>query len=177
MDDFEAQMAGLPDVPEPPMHVKVRMDYDILGLSPLCHPMVFYRESLRKKGIVESKLARTLPKNIIIKVAGVVVTCMRPPTKSGVIVVFVTLEDETGLVDTVIFPNVYDKYGPVIFNSAGLIVEGKLERNGKGQSIIARRIWPLTPQHRNDDLEPDTTTYHERTRSIGHRSWVKGQGV
>ncbi len=172
------QLADLPDVPEPPMHVRVRMDYEILGLSPLCHPMVFYRDTLAQAGIVKSTEAKEKPGGSIIKVAGVVVTCMRPPTKSGVIVVFVTLEDEFGLVDSVIFPKVYEQYGPVIFNSPGLIIEGKVERMGKrGLSIIARKIWPLTPEYRNEGIEADSQGYRERKRSAGQRSWVKSQGV
>jgi hypothetical protein len=78
----------------------------------------------------------------------------------------------------VIFPKVYEKYGPIIFNSPGLIIEGKLERSGaRSLSVIAKKIWPLTPEHRNEDVSPDQTRYPERTRSAGQRSWVKGQGV
>ncbi|HAH85917.1 MAG TPA: hypothetical protein DCL60_00930 [Armatimonadetes bacterium] len=110
-------------------------------------------------------------------VSGVVVTCMRPPTKSGVIVVFITLEDETGLADVVVFPKVYDRYGRAIYGNSGLIIEGQVERSGKGLSIIAEKISPLTARYRNAGLAPDDTPYTERTRSVGHRSWVKGQGV
>ena len=176
--DADDQLADLPDVPEPPMHVRVRMDYEILGLSPLCHPMVFYRETLAKRGAIKSTRAKEMASGSIVKVAGVGVTCMRPPTKSGVIVVFVTLEDEFGLVDTVIFPKVYEQYGPVIFNSPGLIIEGKVERMGeRGLSIIARKIWPLTPEYRNEGISGDGERYPERKRSAGQRSWVKSQGV
>jgi len=176
--DLDEQMACLPDVPEPPLHVRVRMDYDILGLSPLCHPMVFYRQKLAKMGVMKSSRLREMPSHSVVKVAGVVVTCMRPPTRSGVIVVFVTLEDEAGLADAVIFPKVYDKYGPVIFNSSGLIIEGKIEKSGqRGLSVIVRKIWPLTPEYRNEGIEPDPVGYLERKRSAGQRSWVKGHGV
>ncbi len=176
--EADDQLADLPDVPEPPMHVRVRMDYEILGLSPLCHPMVFYRETLAQAGLVKCTEAKGKPGGSIVRIAGVVVTCMRPPTKSGVIVVFVTLEDEFGLMDTVIFPKVYEQYGPVIFNSPGLIIEGKVERMGeRGLSIIARKIWPLTPEHRNEGISGDRQRYPERKRSAGQRSWVKSQGV
>ncbi|HUV04515.1 MAG TPA: DNA polymerase III subunit alpha [Armatimonadota bacterium] len=176
--DLDEQVACLPDVPEPPPHIRVRMDYEILGISPLCHPMVFYRQTLMKMGAVRSSRLGEMPSHAVVKVAGVVVTCMRPPTRSGVIVVFVTLEDETGLVDTVIFPKVYEKYGPVIFNSPGLIIEGKIERSGqRGISVIARKVWPLTTDHRNEGLSADPYRYPERKHSAGQRSWVKGQGM
>lgn len=172
------ELDSLPDVPEPPMHVRVRMDYEILGLSPLCHPMEFYRQTLSRMKVVKSHQAREMSSGSVVKVAGVVVVCMRPPTRSGTIVVFVTLEDESGMVDTVIFPKVYERYGQVIFNNPGLIIEGKVERSGRrGVSIIAQKVWPLTTEYRNEGIEPDQSSYPERKRSAGQRSWVKGQGV
>ncbi len=166
-----------PDIPEYPMHVQVRMDYDILGLSSICHPMVFYRQTLSELGMPQNIRLRDMPNHSAVKIAGVVVVCMRPPTKSGVVVVFITLEDETGLADVVVFPKVYDKYGSVIYNNSGLIIEGRTERSGKSVSIIAEKISPLTTKFRNRELEPDARPYSERTRSAGQRSWVKGQGV
>ncbi len=165
------------DIPEYPVHVRVRMDYDILGLSPICHPMVFYRQTLSELGMPQNIRLRGMPNHSAVKIAGVVVVCMRPPTKSGVVVVFITLEDETGLADVVVFPKVYDKYGSVIYNNSGLIIEGRTERSGKSVSIIAEKISPLTTKFRNRELESDAKPYSERTRSAGQRSWVKGQGV
>lgn len=176
--DFTDRECNLPEISEPPDHVKVRMDYDILGLSPICHPMLFYRQTLNKMRIVSAARLRDMPNQSIIKTAGVVVSCMRPPTKSGVIVVFITLEDETGIADVVVFPKVYEKYGSVIYSNSGLIIEGKLERQGKnGVSIIAKSIHPLLSSLRNEGLTEDKRKYSERTRSVGHRSWVKSQGV
>jgi error-prone DNA polymerase len=175
-DGFDEQIRLLPDVPEPTLHERVRMDYEILGLSSICHPMLFYREKLTRARIVKSSEIKDLPNNTIIRTAGVVVVCMRPPTKSGVIVVFLTLEDEDGLADCVVFPKVYEQYGKVIFNNPALIVEGKLEKSGKhGRSIIVRRVRPLTPAYRTDStpIQPFT----ERRRIAGHRSFVRSVGV
>ena len=173
-------LASVPDVPEPQDHIKVRMDYDILGMSAICHPMAFYRETMNEMHVTPASCLSDMTHNEIVKVAGVTIVCMRPPTKSGAIIVFVTLEDETGLSDILVFPKTYDKYGSEIFNSPGLIVEGKLDkergRGGNG-SVIAERIWPITQKFRNPDLPLDTASYKERIRSAGQRSWVKGQGV
>ncbi len=95
-DSFDEQIRLLPDVPEPTLHERVRMDYEILGLSSICHPMVFYREKLAKARIVKSSEIKDLPNNTIVRTAGVVVVCMRPPTKSGVIVVFLTWKTKMG---------------------------------------------------------------------------------
>jgi DNA polymerase III alpha subunit len=73
-----------------------------------------------------------------------VVTRLRPATRSGAVVVFITLEDEVGLVDCVVFYDTYSKYGPLLMESAGLIVEGKLEQRGhSGLSLIVDTVESL----------------------------------
>jgi DNA polymerase III alpha subunit len=85
-------------------------------------------------------LAR-LPHGARVTTAGTVICRMRPPTKSGVTVVFITLEDETGLIDTVLFPNVYDQYGAAAFASDLLVVEGKLQREGaRSLTLILEKV-------------------------------------
>jgi error-prone DNA polymerase len=176
-DESDEQLAYLPDVPERTPHERLRMDYEILGLSPMCHPMMFYREKLDRAGVVRSSEIERLPNNAIIRVAGVVVVCMRPPTKSGTIVVFVTLEDEDGLVDAVIFPKVYDKYGRIIFNNPALIIEGRLQRMGRRSiSIIATKVCELGSEYRSES-PAEHRPFKERARSAGQRSWVKSHGV
>ena len=174
--DLDEQIALLPDVPEPTLHEKVRMDYEILGLTPLCHPMVFYREKLAKARVRASSELAGLPNNTIVILAGVVVVCMRPPTKSGAIVVFITLEDEDGLADCVVFPKVYEQYGKVIFNNPGLIIEGKLQKMGQGISIIVRKVKPLANTYRTDD-SVEIKPFTERRRIAGARSFVRSAGV
>ncbi|MGC8861708.1 MAG: DNA polymerase III subunit alpha [Armatimonadota bacterium] len=176
VSDLEDQIRLLPDVPEPTLHERVRTDYEILGLSPICHPMCFYREKLAKTRVRTTSEIKNLPNNTIVKVAGVVVVCMRPPTKSGTIVVFITLEDEDGLVDCVVFPGVYDKFGAIIFNNPALIIEGRLQRMGKGISIIAQRVKPLTSDYRTDN-SPQIKPFTERRRIAGQRSFVRSAGV
>jgi error-prone DNA polymerase len=174
--DLDEQIKLLPDVPEPSLHERVRMDYEILGLSSVCHPMEFYREKLTKARIKSTGELHDLPDNTVVRVAGVVVVCMRPPTKSGTIVVFLTLEDEDGMADCVVFPKVYDQYGAIIFNNPALIVEGKTQKMGsRGLSIIVRKVRPLTPQYRSD--EGEVRAFRECRRIAGHRSFVRSVGV
>jgi len=162
----------------------VRIDYDILGLSTICHPMVFYLEKLTRARIRRAseirKLVDSMPPGIlpggIVKVAGVVVVCMRPPTKSGAIVVFITIEDETGFADCVIFPKVYEKCGPILFNNPALIIEGKVQKMGKSFSIIASNVRPLTSTYRTDNAV-EIKPFKERIRIAGARSFVRGAGV
>lgn len=175
VSDLDEQIKLLPDVPELSLHERVRMDYDVLGLSSVCHPMEFYRDKLTRARIRRTDELHDLPDNTIVRVAGVVVVCMRPPTKSGTIVVFLTLEDEDGMADCVVFPKVYDQYGKVIFNNPALIVEGKAQKMGRGLSIIVRKVRPLTADYRGD--EGELQAFKERRRIAGQRSFVRSVGV
>lgn len=156
---------------------KVRVDYDILGLSSICHPMVFYRDKLTKARISATNDLLKLPNNTNVRVAGVAVVCMRPPTRSGKVVVFITLEDETGVADFVVFPTVYEQYGKIIYSNAALILEGKLQRIGDyGVSIVVRKVYPLLKNYLDDDID-DLKPFKEKIRSAGTRSFVRATGV
>lgn len=175
-DDLDARLAQLPDSPELSLHERVRMDYEILGLSTICHPMVFYRDKLAKSRVCRAAEVKSLKDGAMVKVAGVVVVCMRPPTKSGTVVVFITLEDETGFADCVVFPKVYEKCGAVIFNNPALIIEGKAQRMGETFSIIATSVRPMGPNYRTDNAAK-IKPFKERLRSAGQRSFVRSAGV
>lgn len=175
--DLDEQMRLLPDVPELTLHEQVRMDYEILGLSTRCHPLVFYREKLTKARIIRTSEVPELPNNTIVRLAGVVIVCMRPPTKSGALVVFLTLEDEDGLADCVVFKKTYDQYAKIIYNNPALIIEGKLEKAGRhGRTIIVRKIKPLTAQYQTDNAV-EVKPFKERRRIAGARSFVRSGGV
>jgi error-prone DNA polymerase len=174
--DYDALIRQLPEASEPSLHEKVRTDYEILGLSARCHPLVFYREKLSKAKVHSACEIRGLQDNKIARGAGVVIVCMRPPTKSGAVVVFITLEDESGVVDCVIFKKVYDKYSRIIYGNPALIIEGRVQRQGKAISLIASKVMPLAQSYRTDDggqMQPFT----ERIRSAGARSFVRSSGI
>ena len=117
------------------------MQLALLGVSVKCHPTYFCREELAAMGVVPSDRLPELPHGARVKVAGICIARMRPPTKSGQTVIFITLEDETGLSEVTVFERVYEKYGPVIFSNNALVVEGKLQTEGRyGVTILAERI-------------------------------------
>ncbi|MBV8333488.1 MAG: hypothetical protein JO192_12180, partial [Candidatus Eremiobacteraeota bacterium] len=70
-----------------------------------------------------------------------VITRQRPGTAKGF--VFLTLEDETGLVNVIVRPDVYEKYRRVIRTSPVLVIEGKLQKEGGCIDVLARRVWPF----------------------------------
>ncbi|MGB9920066.1 MAG: DNA polymerase III subunit alpha [Moorellales bacterium] len=124
---------------------KQLMEYEVLGLEVERHYMGFWREVLRREGYLSGAELRRLPAGSRVKVAGLPVRPHRPPTRSGRLVVFFSLEDETGLTDVTVFEDVYQRYGHWLFGpEAGPVrVMGRLERRGRGISITAKWIGPL----------------------------------
>jgi DNA polymerase III alpha subunit len=114
---------------------------ETLGLAVEAHPTTRFISLLSPYAPTPARDLERLPHGRRARVAGVVICRMRPPTRSGAVVLFITLEDATGLIDTVVFPNVYDAYGTAAFGSDLLVIEGKIERpGGRGVSLIAERI-------------------------------------
>ena len=112
----------------------------LMGMSLKCHPLYFCRETLCAEGVTASSDLPKVPDGRIVRVAGIVIARQRPPTKSGQTVIFITLEDETGLIEVTVFPRIYQRFGDVIFSHNALIVEGELQKNGRyGINIVARR--------------------------------------
>jgi DNA polymerase III alpha subunit len=126
---------------EATLYERVRWEIDTLGLSLTAHPTRLFRAQLAPFRPVPASRLGQQPDGARVATAGIVVCRMRPRTKSGAVVVFITLEDETGLIDTVIFPRVYDLYGKAAFASDLLVIQGRIQRQGKyGATLIATRV-------------------------------------
>ncbi|MDI6823005.1 MAG: DNA polymerase III subunit alpha [Bacillota bacterium] len=124
---------------------KLAWEHDLLGFGVSGHLMGHLRPYLQKHGYRSSREVATLAEGSRVKVAGLAVRPHRPPTRSGRIVVFLSLEDEFGLVDVTVFENVYRRYGVHIFGEAvpPLAAEGIVQRRGRAVSVTARWIVPL----------------------------------
>ena len=114
-------------------------EWNVLGFSPWCHPLEFWREQLSKSGVLPNNIIRAeTDKTKYFRAAGWVIRPHTPPTKSGKTVVFFTLEDETGLMNITTFPDMYERYGHLIFSNPLLIIEGKKDRRGANSLIVER---------------------------------------
>jgi error-prone DNA polymerase len=82
-----------------------------------------------------------MPKNLVCKIGGLVITRQRPGTAKGF--VFLTIEDETGLVNVIVRPDVYEANRRTIRASQCLIVEGVLQKESGCIDVIMKRCWPL----------------------------------
>jgi error-prone DNA polymerase len=101
------------------------------------------RGTIKEQGVVMAQQLRSIPSGRKVRVSGLLVIAHTPPTKSGKRVIFLTLEDETGLLDAVVFPKAQKDFARVIYTSELLTLEGKLQRqgrNGLSISIIVEQV-------------------------------------
>ena len=117
-------------------------EYELLGLSPGDHVMSVYREQLRARGILGNGELALRQDGETVCVAGLVVVCQRPPSAKGH--VFLTLEDEEGLINLIFRPQIYEQYRPALRNAPLLIASGRLEREGRAFSVLVLQAAPLT---------------------------------
>ena len=111
---------------------------EAISMKVFCHahPLSAIRPMLAKQDIIRATDLRRFQTGAIVRVIGLMVIVHTPPTKSGKRVMFLTMEDETGLIDVVVFPNAQKAFARTILTSRVLAVQGKLQRNGvKGISV------------------------------------------
>ncbi len=117
-------------------------DYGSTALSLKAHPVSFIRPKLETLGVLSSKELEPRSDGDIVKVSGLVLVRQRPGTASGI--VFITLEDETGVVNLVVFKKVFDKYRNEIVRSRLLMVEGRLQKEGEVTHVIVKACYNLS---------------------------------
>jgi error-prone DNA polymerase len=116
-------------------------DHRTLGLSTRYQIMEFYRPQLAAMRVRRACELRALPNRLVLKVAGLVTTRQRPGTAKGF--VFTTMEDETGLINVIIRPDVYQRYRPIARDEPTVLVEGVLQKQDGHVNVLARRFWKL----------------------------------
>jgi error-prone DNA polymerase len=117
-------------------------DYAATSLSLKAHPVSFVREKLTQLHIISTRELKTGRDGDLVKVAGLVLVRQRPGTASGIC--FITIEDETGFSNLVVFKTLFDKYRKPILQSRLLMVEGKLQKEGEVIHVIVRCCYDLT---------------------------------
>jgi DNA-directed DNA polymerase III PolC len=120
-------------------------DYATLSLSLKGHPVQFLRPMLDRRGTTRAVNLDKVSPDVRVEVAGLVLVRQRPGTASGVI--FVTLEDETGIANLVVWPKLFedDQMRKTLLSSRMLAVRGKVQREGLVIHVIAEDMVDLTP--------------------------------
>ncbi len=130
-------------LPAPTRRERMAWEMAMTGISVTDHPLCFARERLREMGVLFRAQLDRLPDGRRVRVAGIVIARQRPPTKSGKTVVFLTLEDETGLIEVTIFERIYQQWGKVIFSGNALIVDGILQKRGRYGTVVMGRAFQV----------------------------------
>jgi len=117
-------------------------DYAATSLSLKAHPVSFVREKLQQLHIVSTDQLTSLKDGDTVRVAGLVLVRQRPGTAKGVC--FITIEDETGVANLVVFENLFDKYRKEILSSRLLMVEGKLQIESEVIHVIVQQCYNLS---------------------------------
>ena len=120
----------------------VVQDYATTSLSLKAHPISFVREQLSLLHVKSAAEVKDVEPGSTIKVAGLVLVRQRPGTAGGVC--FITIEDETGFSNLVVFEKLFEKYRKEILRSRLLMVEGKLQREGEVIHIIVQKCFDYT---------------------------------
>ncbi|MDP8956308.1 MAG: DNA polymerase III subunit alpha [Actinomycetota bacterium] len=123
---------------------RVRAELEVLGVDASRHLMSFYAPLLQDLGVVPASELHALRGDSWVMVAGVKVASQTPAVRSGQRIIFLTLDDGTGLADVTVFERVQPWCAKTIFHSFVLVIWGRLRRTGvKGVSVIAERAWDL----------------------------------
>jgi error-prone DNA polymerase len=129
---------SLPALAAPREGEDIIADYASLGLTLGRHPVALLRDRLRKAGMVPAQALADFPQGRAVHLAGLVTCRQRPDTASGV--VFVTLEDETGCVNVVVWRSLVDRQRRELLGARLLGVRGVVEREGEVIHLVARSL-------------------------------------
>ena len=162
-----------PDVALPPMlpGQQVIEDYRHLHLSLKAHPVSFLRADLDARGIVRHELLPEIRPGRIVTVAGLVLVRQRPGTGNAI---FMTLEDETGIANSILWPRVFERWRPIIMGARLISVTGELQNEKGVIHIVARSFEDLSPLLRrlsDDNYLIDPSAPNDETKRPVQGSW------
>ncbi|MBA4211479.1 MAG: error-prone DNA polymerase [Polaromonas sp.] len=130
-------------LPEAPEGEAVVWDYDSLGLTLRRHPLALLRPQLAKRRLMSAEELNKAPNGRLVRHCGIVTLRQQPETASGV--VFVSLEDETGVVQVIVWKHLRERQRTVLTQSRLLAVFGVWQREGEAKNLIAGHLEDLTP--------------------------------
>ncbi len=133
---------GIPLLRAPREGQNIIADYGSTGLTLRRHPLCLLREKLARRGVLPTRDLWDLPNGQRVRTAGLVITRQRPGSAGGV--TFVTLEDEVGYVNLIVWNSVAEAQRAALLESRLLEVQGKLQREGDVQHVIAQRLTNLS---------------------------------
>jgi error-prone DNA polymerase len=142
-DSSRDEDTAIPDSPLPRMTDEERLvaDFRGTGLTVGPHPMTYRRAEMKARGVRSAIELPKIPNGTRVRVAGAVIARQRPGTAKGF--VFLSLEDETGIANAIITPQIFERDHSVVVYHPFLLIEGTLQNLDNVVSVKAERVQPL----------------------------------
>jgi error-prone DNA polymerase len=142
-EDGHESAAAEKHSPLQPMTPEARLvsDFRNTGMTVGPHPMSYHRKNLQRQGILSARDLHRVPDGAKVRVAGAVIARQRPGTAKGF--VFLSLEDETGIANAIVTPQLFHQDHVVWVNERFLLIEGRLQNQDNVISVKAERVRPL----------------------------------
>jgi error-prone DNA polymerase len=158
--------AEVPTLPEQTQWERMLADYRTTNLSVGPHPLGLLRPLLPGEVISTAELAERSHGDLV-AIAGLAVARQRPSTANGI--VFMLLEDEVGLVNLVVRPQVYERYRALVRGEPLLLARGILEHIGRNRNVVVDRLESLAPLAREAAGIAEVRTALPQAHHFGHR--------
>jgi error-prone DNA polymerase len=142
-DETSPEVSGATYSPLQQMSAEDRLfaDFHNTGMTVGPHPLGYHRAQLKKDGVLSAADLRHLPDGAAVRVAGSVIARQRPGTAKGF--VFLSLEDETGISNAIVTPQIFREDHLVIVHQQFLLIHGRLQNQDNVISVKADRVTPL----------------------------------
>ena len=131
------------ELPAAPEGEEIVFDYQTTGLTLRRHPLALLRPLLARRRLMTAEQLKDAPNGRLVRYAGIVTLRQQPDTAGGVI--FVSLEDETGVVQAIVWRSVRERQRKALLGSRLLAIYGTWQREGEVCNLIAGRLEDLTP--------------------------------
>jgi error-prone DNA polymerase len=163
---LDGRLAEEPAVALPAMPIgeHVAEDYGSTGLSLKRHPLALLRDRLAGQGVQPCRALQAVRAGRRIKISGLAITRQRPGTASGV--VFVTLEDETGIANIIVWSSVFERFRRVVMTGRLIAVRGLVQKEGIVIHVVAEELTDLSAEL--DRLDAPLPLVHGRGDEVTH---------
>jgi error-prone DNA polymerase len=138
LKDHEPEMR----LPAMPLGEHVIHDYRTLSLSLKAHPVAFLRPRLAAARVAQNAALDRMRSGARVSVSGLVLVRQRPGSAKGVI--FMTIEDETGVANVIVWPKTFERYRPIVIGSRLVRVHGRLQAESGVIHVVAERVEDIT---------------------------------
>jgi error-prone DNA polymerase len=137
----ETDLFEEPEVELPPttLSQEVVKDYKMTGLTLRKHPLTFLRTGLQTRRVITAEQLKRTPNGRVVTVAGLVLFRQQPMTAKNTI--FMTLEDETGAMNLIVWKHVHEKHRRAVYGAKLLGCRGVVQREGQVLHVVAGRVW------------------------------------